>query len=172
MTAGVIVLLLVGGRRSFWSTKRANGDGTRSGSPCSLLGCSFSCKSRSDARSSVAEQAISSRYSTCSLLIMIGIYAILSNLSGKRLGRLIYGLWAFSLALARPDSSRPTVNGYQLGRSIQRKCRLLCVRGVYERFAARYVLRHFRQTVRPPLTRRVIAFLREHRWNLFASSGT
>lgn len=167
-TLGVIVLLLIGviavlvyregqwGRHSFWLALLAYG----------LLVQLQITLGRSEFG---AEQALTSRYTTCSLLIIISIYAILTNLCGGIQGRGIQALWALFLATAAVGVAACDVNGYQLGWKTRQYVD-------YHAFMA-YTSDtqpdkafDLSADVTPDLTRRVIAFLREHRWNLFATS--
>jgi hypothetical protein len=118
------------------------------------------------------EQAISSRYTTCSLLIIIGVYAILSNLSnsgGKSLGRLIHGLWALFLAMITAGLVVFTVTGYQLGLKAWENVDYHAFMMVTSASQPDVVF-DFSPDVRPRLVRRMISCLKEHQWNIFASS--
>jgi hypothetical protein len=115
------------------------------------------------------EQALSPRYSTCSLLIIIGIYAILSNLRGKKLGRVIFGLWAFFLALATVGLMVCDVRGYQWGLNAWQNVDYHAFMA-YTSDSQPDAVFTLNADVNSPLVRRIISLLREHRWSLFASS--
>jgi hypothetical protein len=113
-------------------------------------------------------QALSSRYSTCSLFLVIAPYAILSNLGHKRWGRLIYGLWGLLLTMIVVGLIASTVDGNEAGATKRE-------RTDYWAFVASTsdpqtdAIFNISEHLDAPLIRRIISFLREYQWNVFAS---
>jgi hypothetical protein len=113
-------------------------------------------------------QALSSRYSTSSLFLVIATYAILSNLNRKRRGRLIFGLWGLSLSMIVVGITASTVDGYQAGVTKRQKTDYWAFM-VYTCDTQPDKIFNTSENVNASLIRRTTSFLREHRWNVFAS---
>ena len=113
-------------------------------------------------------QAIFSRYSTCSLLIVIAIYALLSNLGGKRLRRLIRGLWALALAIVVAGLIVSTVDGYRAGAD-KRETREYWAFVICTCDSQPDAIFDISESLQAPMIRRITSLLKEHRWSSFSS---
>jgi hypothetical protein len=114
-------------------------------------------------------QALSSRYATFSLLIVIGAYAILSSLNDEKRARLISGLWGISLILVMMGVMHSTPKGYQEGTDSRQQRENWAFMLTTSDSQPDEILA-IDDDIPSPLVRRVTSFMKEHQWNLFASS--
>jgi hypothetical protein len=116
-------------------------------------------------------QALSSRYATCSLLIVIGTYSILSNLSSRRSGNLVLTLRGIYTVLVLIGLFFSTFQGYENGSKRKQVAEYWIFLMCSIESQPDQVL-YLSDNVPPALVRRVTRFLKEHKWNFFASRET